>query len=150
MLSPKYVNANVYERRCNDTLNQVANDIYCRTEAPVARPIYAKISCPGNPSRLPCRLRRLRCRCFSPRPSSPSVPDPCPLRLRRLRLCLRGFSSIPVGFGGKIPASRFIRSTTGPVSNSQSERSCFPHGECLIGKIQSYQCSPITALKLRK
>lgn len=109
---------------------------------------YAKHQCyPPTLESIPeplCRRCRLRRRFFfspcTPFSSAADSPDcVCVIRLRLLRLCLRGFSSVSVRSGGTMPASRFMRSTTGPVSNSQSFPSCLAHGECLIGKIQSYQ-----------
>lgn len=64
-----------------------------------------------------------------------------------LFLLLRLFASAETGSCGCInPASARIRSTTGPNANWLSSRSWLWQGLCFIGKIQSYQCLPITDL----
>lgn len=90
----------------------------------------------------------------SPTPLSPwcwlDIPVCClnwVLEFLDLFLLLRLFASAETGSCGCInPASARIRSTMGPNANWLSSRSWLRQGLCFIGKIQSYQCLPITDL----
>lgn len=97
---------------------------------------------------------------FSPRCSlctSPSVQNVSPFDVLfdRRRLCLlrRLRPVCPLTYtrssGNAIPASFRILTTAAPTSNWHSCEEWSQQGLYFRGRYQSYQCSPITALKFR-